>query len=169
MTGKNCEECSTSFEPSRKSQRFCSVRCANRRRDRRRRHGESSAKAAEADTVGAFRHDELRAVQRQLENKTKICQRRLETLQSKLRSQSCEIDRLEAENSELRQSNNVLQAEVIRLKRAQRTNVQDLAHIAAWLVSLANAKGVALDSATLRILERRGWNPSKRRSGPSPL
>jgi hypothetical protein len=58
---------------------------------------------------------------------------------------------------------------VVRLKRAQRTNVQDLAHIAAWLVSLANAKGVALDSTTLNILDRRGWNPSKRRSGASLL
>lgn len=83
---------------------------------------------------------------------------------SKLRTQSCEIDRLEAENSEQRQSNNVLQLEVARLKRAQRTNVQDLAHLAAWLVSLANAKGVALDPATLDILSRRGWRPSKRQA-----
>lgn len=104
-------------------------------------------------------------MRRLLETKTKICQRRVEFLQSKLRSQSCEIDRLEAENSEQRRSNDLLQAEVARLKRAQRTNVQDLAHIAVWLVSLANAKGVALDSTALNILDRRGWNPSKRRSG----
>jgi hypothetical protein len=58
---------------------------------------------------------------------------------------------------------------VARLKRAQQTNVQDLVHIAAWLISLANAKGVALDSKTLNILDRRGWNPSKRRSGASQL
>jgi predicted RNase H-like nuclease (RuvC/YqgF family) len=106
---------------------------------------------------------------RQLVLRTKFCQRRVEILSSKLRSQSSEVDRLEAENSELRQRNNVLQAEVVRLKRAQRTNVQDLAHIAGWLVSLANAKGVALDAKTLNILDRRGWNPSKRRSGASRL
>lgn len=99
--------------------------------------------------------------------KARICRRRVEILMSSLRSQSYEIDRLEADNSELRQSHNALQAEVMRLKRAQRTNVQDLAHIAAWLVSLANAKGVALDSRTLDILSRRGWSPSKRRSGAS--
>jgi hypothetical protein len=42
--------------------------------------------------------------------------------------------------------------------------VQDLAHIAAWLVSLSNAKGIALDSKTLDILNRRGWHPSKRQA-----
>jgi hypothetical protein len=120
--------------------------------------------AVVADAGAVVPKDELKAVKRQLETKTKICQRRVEILQSKLRSQSCELDRLGAENSEQRQSNNVLQLEVARLKRAQRTNVQDLAHLAAWLVSLANAKGVALDPATLDILNRRGWNPSKRQT-----
>lgn len=123
--------------------------------------------AVEADAGAVVPKDELKALQRRLATRTKICQRRVEILQSKLRSQSCEVDRLEAENSELRQSNNVLQAEVIRLKRAQRINVQDLAHIAAWLVSLANAKGVALDSKTLDILDRRGWHPSKRQAKAS--
>jgi hypothetical protein len=47
--------------------------------------------------------------------------------------------------------------------------VQDLAHLAAWLVSLANAKGVALDPATLDILNRRGWNPSKRQAGEARI
>ena len=90
-------------------------------------------------------------------------------LQSQLRSQASEIDRLEAQNSEQRLSNNLLQSEVARLKRAQITNVQDLAHIAAWLVSIAQAKGVALDPATLKILRRRGWNPTKRQAGaPRP-
>jgi hypothetical protein len=108
--------------------------------------------------------DELKALKRKLSTRTRICQRRVEILQSKLRSQSSEVDRLEAENSELRQSNKVLQAEVVRMKRAQRTNVQDLAHLAVWLVSLSNAKGVALDSRTLNILDRRGWHPSKRQA-----
>jgi hypothetical protein len=169
VTVKNCEECRAAFESSRISQRFCSVRCGNRKRDRIRRASRRRAAAVKADAGAVVPEDELKAVKRQLATRTGICQRRVEILQSKLRSQSCEIERLEAENTELRQSNNVLQAEVIRLKRAQRTNVQDLAHIAAWLVSLANAKGVALDSTTLNILDRRGWNPGKRRSGAPRL
>lgn len=167
MIAKNCEECAAGFEPSRKSQRFCSIRCGNRKRDRIRRAARRPTVAVEADAGAVVPKDELKALQRRLATRTKICQRRVEILQSKLRSQSCEVDRLEAENSELRQSNNVLQAEVIRLKRAQRINVQDLAHIAAWLVSLANAKGVALDSKTLDILDRRGWHPSKRQAKAS--
>ncbi|MDQ0821616.1 putative RNase H-like nuclease (RuvC/YqgF family) [Arthrobacter sp. V4I6] len=120
--------------------------------------------AVEADAGAVVPKDELKALQRRLATRTRICQRRVEMLQSKLRSQSCEVDRLEAENAEQRRSNNLLQSEIARLKRAQRTNVQDLAHIAAWLVSLANAKGVALDSTTLNILDRRGWHPSKRQA-----
>jgi hypothetical protein len=107
---------------------------------------------------------QLEAIKGQLESKTGSCRRHREVLQSKLRSQSCEIDRLEAENSEQRVSNNLLQSEVSRLKRAQRTNVQDLAHISAWLVSLAQAKGVALDHATLEIFRRRGWQPTTRQA-----
>lgn len=169
MTLKNCEECGVSFESSRKSQRFCSFRCGNRQRDRRRRTGNRNALVVEADTGAVDSKRELNAVKRQLEAETKICRRRVEILQSKLRFQSCELDRLEAENSEQRRSNNLLQSEVARLKRAQKINVQDLAHIAAWLVALANAKGVALDPATLDILNRRGWNPSKRQAGATRL
>jgi hypothetical protein len=158
---KNCEECTIGFKPARKSQRFCSTRCGNRKRDRMRRTARRPAVAVEVDAGAVVPKDDLNALKRQLATRTRICQRRVEILQSKLRSQSSEIDRLEAENSEQRQSNNVLQLEVGRLKRAQRTNVQDLAHLAAWLVSLANAKGVALDRATLDILNRRGWHPSE--------
>lgn len=162
---KNCEECTGGFEPSRKNQRFCSIRCGNRKRDRIRRTARRPALPVAADAGAVVFKDELKALQRQLATTKRIYQRRVEILQSKLRSQCCEIDRLEAENSEQRRSNNVLQLEVARLKRAQRTNVQDLAHLAAWLVSLANAKGVALDPATLDILARRGWHPSKRQAG----
>lgn len=123
----------------------------------------------QADTIADALKAELDAAKRQLETSTRTCQRRLEILQSRVRSQACEIDRLEAENSEQRLGNNLLQSEVSRLKRAQRTNVQDLAHIAAWLVSLAQAKGVALDQSTLAILSRRGWNPTKRQAGAPRL
>jgi chromosome segregation ATPase len=112
---------------------------------------------------------QLEATKRELASGSTSCRRQREILQSQLRSQASDIDRLEAENSEQRLSINLLQSEVARLKRAQITNVQDLAHIAAWLVSLARAKGVALDSATLEILRRRGWNPTKRQAGaPRP-
>lgn len=169
MTIKNCEECTDAFESSRETQRFCSARCANRQRDRRRRHRNGCAPASKKDSLVADLQSQLAATKRQLESKTRSFQRHREVLQSKLRSQACEIDRLEAESSEQRVSNNLLQSEVSRLKRAQRTNVQDLAHIAAWLVSLAHAKGVALDPATLEILKRRGWNPTKRQAGARRL
>lgn len=57
-----------------------------------------------------------------------------------------------------------LQGELAHLKRAQRINVQDLAHVAARLVAVVQAKGLPLDSKTVEILRRRGWMSSKRRS-----
>ena len=169
MTVKKCEECTEGFKPTRRTQRFCSTRCANRQRDRRRRSRNRPAQLRKADSLSTDLKAQLEASKRQLESKTRSCQRHREVLQSKLRSQAFEIDRLEAENSEQRMSNNLLQSEVSRLKRAQRTNVQDLAHISAWLVSLAQAKGVALDQATLEIFRRRGWQPSKRQAGAPRL
>lgn len=169
MTKRNCEECGENFERARSSQRFCSTRCGDRYRDRKRRAARGSAAALAAKTVAPHLKAQLYATRRRLQAETDSCRHRCELLQSKLRSQASEIDRLEAENSEQRLSNNGLQLEVARLKRAQITNVQDLAHLAAWLVSLANAKGVALDAATLEILRRRGWNPANRRAGaPRP-
>lgn len=112
---------------------------------------------------------ELQATSRQLETTSKACQQHLDELQSKLRSQASDIHHLEADNSQQLERINLLQSEVARLKRAQRTNVQDLAHIAAWLVSLAQAKGIALDAKTVEILRRRGWTPSRRHAGaPRP-
>jgi hypothetical protein len=112
---------------------------------------------------------ELKASRRQLEIKTKTWQRQREILQSKVRCHAADIDRLEAENSQQRVNNNLLQSEVARLKRAQRTNLQDLARIAAWLVSLSQAKGVALDATSVEILRRRGWTPTKRQPGAPRL
>lgn len=170
MTTKKCEECPESFKSSRQTQRFCSTRCANRQRDRRRRRARSSpALSPKADSPATDIAAQLEATKRELESKKRSCQRHREVLQSKLRSQASEIDRLNAENSEQRARNNLLQSEVARLKRAQRINVQDLAHISAWLVSLAEAKGVALDRATLEIFGRRGWDPSRRLTGTPRL
>ena len=112
---------------------------------------------------------QLQATKRRLESERISCERQRQVVQSKLRSQAAEIDRLEADSSEQRLSINLLQSEVARLKRAQRTNVQDLAHTAALLVSISRAKGVALDVRTLDILRRRGWDPSKQQAGAPRL
>ncbi|MFK0002685.1 hypothetical protein [Paenarthrobacter sp. NPDC090522] len=96
---------------------------------------------------------------------TDVCQDRVERLTTELRSQSTELERLHAIYDELDTRNGLLHNEVLRLKRAQRTNVQDLAHVAAALVHVSKMKGVALDPTTVGILRRRGWLPSKSRTG----
>jgi uncharacterized protein YutE (UPF0331/DUF86 family) len=75
-----------------------------------------------------------------------------------------DLDRIEADNAEQRERMSILQSELARLKRAQRTNVQDLAHVAARLVAVAQARQVPLDTKTLEILRRRGWINQKRRA-----
>lgn len=98
---------------------------------------------------------------------TKIYQQRINTFQSALRSQSSELERLEAQNAAQHDRIRLLEKELTRLKRAQRTNIQDLAHVAARLVAVSHAQRVALDRATLDILRRRGWKPSRQQS-PGP-
>lgn len=93
---------------------------------------------------------------------TRISLQRIDTLQTALRSQSSELERLEAEITEQHDRIRLLQSELARLKRAQRTNIQDLAHVAARLVAVSHAQRLALDRATLDILRRRGWNPARR-------
>ncbi|MFJ4208084.1 hypothetical protein ACIPY2_06440 [Paenarthrobacter sp. NPDC089675] len=93
------------------------------------------------------------------------CEDRVDRLTTELRSQSTELERLHAIYDELDTRNGLLHNEVLRLKRAQRTNVQDLAHVAAALVHMSKVKGVALDPTTVGILRRRGWLPSKSRTG----
>jgi chromosome segregation ATPase len=169
VTIKKCEECTEGFKPTRRNQRFCSTRCGNRQRDRRRRTRDGPGLVRKAEPLTTDLQAQLEATRRQLESKTRSSQRQREILQSKLRSQAGEIDRLNAENSEQRATINLLQSEVSRLKRAQRTNVQDLMHISAWLVSISQAKGIALDQATLNIFRRRGWQPAKRQAGAPRL
>lgn len=167
MTSLVCEECRSGFEPARRSQRFCSIRCANRNRSRRRRGAPATARGT---SLSAPRlKAQLQATKRRLDSERSACNRQRAMIQCKLRSQASEIERLDAENSEQRQSINLLQSEVARLKRAQQINVQDLAHTAAWLVSISRAKGIALDGRTLEIMRRRGWDPTRRQAGaPRP-
>ncbi|BCW05674.1 hypothetical protein [Arthrobacter sp. NtRootA1] len=96
---------------------------------------------------------------------TETCLDRVDRLTTELRSQSTELERLHAIYDELDARNGLLHNEVLRLKRAQRTNVQNLAHVAAALVHVSKVKGVALDPTTIGILRRRGWLPRKTRSG----
>ncbi len=96
---------------------------------------------------------------------TEACRVRVDRLTTELRSQSSELERLHAIYDELDTRNGLLHNEVLRLKRAQRTNVQDLAHVAAALMQVSKMKGVALDPTTVGILRRRGWLPSKSRTG----
>ncbi|WP_454810416.1 hypothetical protein [Paenarthrobacter nitroguajacolicus] len=89
-------------------------------------------------------------------------------LLTEMRSQSSELERLQAIYGELETRNGLLHNEVLRLKRAQRTNVQDLARVAAVLLQVSHAKGIALDPVTLDILRRRGWLPGRPRTGVRP-
>jgi hypothetical protein len=93
---------------------------------------------------------------------------KIERLLTELRSQSSELERLHAVYGELETRNGLLHNEVLRLKRAQRTNVQDLARVAVVLLQISRTKGIALDAVTLDILRRRGWLPAKTRTGVRP-
>lgn len=88
----------------------------------------------------------------------------MDRLLTELRTQSSELEHRHALNEELEARTNLLHNEVARLKRAQRTNVQELAHVAAALVSLSKAKSMPLDATTVSILRRRGWLPSRGRT-----
>lgn len=92
----------------------------------------------------------------------------MDRLLTELRSQSSELERLHALYDELETRNGLLHNEVLRLKRAQKTNVQDLARVAAVLLQISRAKGIALDPVTLDILRRRGWLPARNRAGARP-
>ena len=98
-------------------------------------------------------------------SESKGADRRTDRLLAELRSQSSELERLHAIYEELETRNGLLHNEVLRLKRAQRTNVQDLARLAAVLLQISRAKGVALDPVILDILRRRGWLPARPRTG----
>ena len=173
MDKRACDECGEDFEPSRTSQRFCTTRCADRNRDRRRRLRTRGARVPLATTQGpeTARASKLSAHQSAASQEhnvpIKIYLLRIDTLQTALRSQSSELERLEAENTEQHDRIRLLQTELARLKRAQRTNIQDLAHVAARLVAVSNAQRVALDRPTLEILRRRGWKPTRQQS-PTP-
>lgn len=127
---KICEECRTGFEASRKTQRFCCTRCADRQRDRRRRKrnkgvvvGANESSPAESPRRQEAQRTpqpaiEPRASSRQTNATTKRCQQAIDALQTKLRSQSLDLDRAEADKAEQQTRISILQGELGRLKRS---------------------------------------------------
>src|SRR5688572_14487724 len=110
MSKNICEECRVAFEPSRKTQRFCTTRCADRQRDRRRRKQNQKtldggrevfpSNSPDRSEVGGASQcaAERRATRQRLDAIIKTHQETIDALQTKLRTQSSDIDRLEAEN-----------------------------------------------------------------------
>lgn len=84
-------------------------------------------------------------------------QRRLDTLHGQLRSQSADIDELEAETAEQRSIIEALRGEIVRLRGNQQTDARDLVQLAGKLLAFSHATGVELDDATKKLFRRRGW------------
>ena len=175
MKNKTCEECRAGFDSSRNTQRFCSTRCANRQRDRRRRQKKQplAGRSSGSPVISLGNHKaeetshspaEPLARRRHREASTRRCQRAIDDLQTRLRSQSLDLEHAEAVNAEHQARISSLQTELAHLKRAQRINIKDLAHVAARLVAVTKAKGLPLDPGTIEILRRRGWISQKRRA-----
>lgn len=89
-----------------------------------------------------------------------------DSLRTQLRSQSADIDQLEAENTEQRAVIKDLRLEVAQLQTVQGVDAQDLVHLAGKLLALTQAVGVELDNNTKAIFRRRGWTaPATARTG----
>ena len=162
------------FQASRKTQRFCCKRCADRKRDRLRRtkNKETAARSNGSHDVHSKPPDartshlfvEGHEPQRRVDALYSRGQQTVDALQTQLRSQASDLEHFEAVNAEQRMRIGSLLGELAHLNSAQRINVQDLAHIAARLVAVVQAKGLPLDAKTVESLRRRGWMSSKRRS-----
>lgn len=167
MTGKNCEECKETFEPSGTSQRFCSPRCANRKRARRRRNRAAGANpapfAAAQDRViePAAHLGNLRA---RLTAALAASKQTQNFLQNQLRSQSAAVDHLEAENAEQRATIKSLKTEISRLKTIQQADAHDLVHLARKLLALSQATDAELDNTVKELFRGRGWVNAARKT-----
>ena len=169
MSGKICGECGERYEPSRASQRFCSTRCANRQRDRRRRHRAKGAPPVPGAAVAldsrarASGHTELprnndARTSAALAKSSKL----LNSLNARLRSQAADIDHLAAENADQRAIIKGLRADIDRHQTTQRTDAQDLVRLAGKLLALSQATGLDIDDTTKAVFRRRGWTSSSR-------
>ncbi len=90
--------------------------------------------------------------------------RKLDSLQTKLRTQSENLDHLEAEISEQRATISDLRGELVRLRVNQETDAHDLIHLAGRLLALGQTTGVELDNATKDLFRRRGWTTAARQT-----
>ncbi|MBT2555907.1 hypothetical protein [Arthrobacter sp. ISL-5] len=170
MSGKSCGECGERFVPSRTSQRFCSTRCANRQRDRRRR--QRLPVASPASAVPARRRITVaesgptptrrKSQASLLTASAGIRQHQQKSLGTQLRSQAADIDRLEAENADQRGVIRNLRADVARLQTIQQTDARDLVHLAGRLLAHSRTTGVELHISTKALFRRRGWTATNR-------
>ncbi|WP_159619113.1 hypothetical protein [Arthrobacter zhaoguopingii] len=169
MSGKICESCGERFEPSRAVQRFCSTRCANRQRDRRRRQGSKRALPAPGADVAlnsgasASPHPE-RPHSAETRIDAALARRNSfqESLQAQLRFQAVDSERLAADNAELRGIIKSLRVDLDRSRSVHTSDSQELVHLAGKLLALARATGLELDSASKAIFRRRGWTATGR-------
>lgn len=165
-----CAECGEPFEPIRRSQRFCSARCANRQRDRRRRRRTT---ASLPTAPAASRNDSAMtaAASPGCQDRARVrlapaharSGRFIDSLRAQLRLQSVDIERLEAENAEQRAIVKSLRHELARLQATQESDTRDLVHLAGKLLALSRATGVDLDHGSKELFRRRGWSSSGRR------
>lgn len=92
-----------------------------------------------------------------------------DALRTQLRSQSADIHQLEAENTEQRAVIKDLRLEFARLQAIQKSDAQDLVHLAGKLLALSQATSVELDNNTKAIFRRRGWTSTARNSEAQQL
>jgi hypothetical protein len=170
VTREACAECEAPFEAMRSTQRFCSTRCANRQRDRRRRQriagsaatppGESRSECVVAAKIPrppqAGKHVTLAAIGARYS-------RLFDSLRVQLRLQSANIDDLKAGNAEQHATVKQLRVDLARLETAQKRDAQDLVHLAGRLLALTRVAGIELDPSTKELFRRRGWSSSASR------
>lgn len=150
--------------PSRTSQRFCSTRCANRQRDRRRRRqtsprrqplpGQVPPQGAAPDSSNAPTAPGPSGNQA------------LDSVRGQLRSQATDIDRLEAENADQQTVIKSLRTDLLRLHAAQQTDAQDLLHLGGKLLAFSRAAQMELDNTTKALFRRRGWTSARNQDSP---
>jgi uncharacterized coiled-coil protein SlyX len=154
----------------RSTQRFCSTRCANRQRDRRRRQriaGSTATPPGEPRSECVVAAKVPRAPQAGTDATLAAVRARnsrlLDSLRAQLRLQSANIDDLKAENAEQHATVKKLRVDLARLQTTQTCDAQDLVHLAGRLLALSRAAGVELDPSTKELFRRRGWSSSARR------
>lgn len=176
METKYCRHCGTAFEPRRTTQKYCSVTCSRRHRDRAWRHRHDADAAAGLRTQLEIAVDENRTIteattaafqqqlaefrktaRNQLASKANQHELELEKLRTRLRDLAtinvdiaCEMPELKAQITEL-------QLENARLIHNWRADSQELMQVAGRLFELSSRLGLPLDKPTQEIFQRRGW------------